>query len=81
MGQLFAFAILVLATSVSFAQPVPDKASPSAPSGAQNAPPVGGAGIAPELRSKATKDIPMGNNKPKPSGPASGEGRNDKRAK
>ena len=81
MGQLFAFAILVLATCVSFAQPAPDKASPSPPSGAQKGAPLGGGGIPPELRSGASKDVPMGNGKPKASGAAPGEGRNDKRGK
>jgi hypothetical protein len=67
MAQLFTIAVLVLAASGAFAQPAPDKASPSAPStgSIREAPPIGGASINPELRTKATKDIPMGNGKPK----------------
>jgi hypothetical protein len=64
MTQLFAIIILVLAASGSFAQSGTDKTSPTPPStGSIRAnPPISGA-INPELRTKATKDIPMGNGK------------------
>lgn len=62
-----------------FAQPAPDKPSASAPSGSQkDAPPVGGATIPSDMRTNATKDVPMGNDKPKSSTPA---GSSDKRSK
>ena len=67
MTQLFVSVILVLAASGAFAQTGPDKTSPSAPStgSIREPPPIGGASINPELRTKATKDIPMGDGKPK----------------
>ena len=70
MKRLIAIVVGVLAASGSFAQPAPDKASPSPPStgSIREAPQIGGASINPELRSKATKDIPMGIGKPKNSG-------------
>jgi hypothetical protein len=79
MRQLFAFALLVLAGSAAFAQqPAPDKPTSSIPSKGQNStPPAGGAAIPPELRSNSTKDIPMGNGKPKENAPAAAE-RNEK---
>jgi hypothetical protein len=79
MARFLAFALLLLAGSAAFAQqPAPDKPTSAIPNKGQNsAPPAGGAAIPPELRSNSTKDIPMGNGKPKEGAPAATE-RNDK---
>ena len=80
MARLFSIALWALAASAAFAQAPADRPGPPATSGGQirEAPPVGGAGIPRDLRSNATKDIPMGDGKPKGGAPAAGT---DKRAK
>ena len=63
----------------AFAQSAPDKSTTPAPSGSpKDAPPIGGATIPSDMRTKSTKDVPMGDGKPKSSAPA---GPSDKRAK
>jgi hypothetical protein len=81
MARLFSIALWVLAASAASAQSPADRPHPPATSGGgqiREAPPVGGAGIPKDLRSNATKDIPMGDGKPKGSAPAAGT---DKRGK
>ena len=80
MRQVFGVAVLLLATSAAFAQPAGDKPAAGgqiSPAG----PPPGGATIPPEQRSKATKDVPMGNGTPKANGSAPKGSVPDKRAK
>lgn len=82
MLKCFILAASVLAGSAALAQPASDKTTTApAPTGSQTRevpPPPGGAAIPSDLRSKATKDIPMGNGKPKSSEPS---GSTDKRGK
>ena len=80
MLKWFSLATYVLTASAAWAQPASDKPNTSAPRGGQvkEAPPTGGAGIPRDQRSNATKDIPMGNGKPKSSEPA---GSTDRRGK
>ena len=78
--QVFSVAVLLLATSAAFAQPAGDKPVAGGQI-SQPGPPPGGATIPPEQRSKATKDVPMGNGKPKANGPAPTGSVSDKRAK
>ena len=80
MLKCFILAASVLAGSAALAQPAPDKPNSSTPKGGQikESPPTGGAGIPRDQRSNATKDIPMGNGKPKSSEPT---GSTDKRGK
>jgi len=66
-------------TPSGFAQSAPDKPTTPAPSGSQkDAPPIGGATIPRDMRTNATKDVPMGDGKPKSSAPA---GPSEKRSK
>jgi hypothetical protein len=63
-----------------FAQSAPEKPKAPASSGSQKeAPPAGGATIPSDMRTNASKDVPMGNGKPKSSAPAASAP--DKRAK
>ena len=80
MRQAFSVAVLLLATSAAFAQPAGEKPAAGGQI-SQPGPPPGGATIPPEQRSNATKDIPMGNGKPKANGTAPTGSAPDKRAK
>jgi hypothetical protein len=55
-----AVALAILAASPSLAQFAPDKASRPVPGGTQQQALVGGAGLPPAVRGKATRDVPMG---------------------
>jgi hypothetical protein len=78
--QVCSVAVLLLASFAAHAQPAGDKPAVGGQIGPAG-PPPGGATIPPEARGNATKDVPMGNGKPKANGAAPNKSVPDKRAK
>jgi len=64
---VFWIAVLLLAGSPAFAQSAGDNSAAGVRTNPAHPPPPGGATIPPEQRSNATKDVPMGDGKPKAS--------------
>jgi hypothetical protein len=78
MRQSVCVVALVLATSVAVAQTATTSPTAGGKQTKGTTPPGGGASIPSDLRRNASKDVPMGEGKPKNSTPSAG---NDKRGK